>query len=52
MEFLDQMKRFNLGPAGEADCPVYDGMFDYFQVTIATSSPSPGALNPYACRHQ
>lgn len=32
MEFLDQMKRFNLGPAGEADCPVYDGMFDYFQV--------------------
>ena len=34
MEFLDQMKRFNLGPAGEADCPVYDGMFDYFQVSF------------------
>ena len=32
MEYLEQMKRFNLGPAGEADCPVYDGMFDYFQV--------------------
>ena len=32
MEYLEQMRRFNLGPAGEADCPVYDGMFDYFQV--------------------
>ena len=34
MEYLEQMKRFNLGPAGEADCPVYDGMFDYFQAWI------------------
>ena len=32
-EFMTQMRRFNLGPVGEADCPVFDGMFDYFQVT-------------------
>ena len=31
-EFMTQMRRFNLGPVGEADCPVFDGMFDYFQV--------------------
>ena len=31
-EFLAQMRRFNLGPVGEADCPVFDGMFDYFRV--------------------
>ena len=30
---MTQMRRFNLGPVGEADCPVFDGMFDYFQVT-------------------
>ena len=30
-EFVEQMRRFNLGQAGESDCPVYDGMFDYFQ---------------------
>lgn len=40
MGFLDQMKRFNLGPAGEADCPVYDGMFDYFQVVSAYEAHS------------
>ena len=27
-----QMRRFNLGPVGEADCPVFDGMFDYCAV--------------------
>ncbi len=31
-QFLAQMRRFNLGPVGEADCPVFDGMFDYFRV--------------------
>ena len=30
-EFMTQMRRFNLGPVGEADCPVFDGMFEYFQ---------------------
>ena len=37
-EFLEQMRRFNLGQAGEADCPVYDGMFDYFQVAFFLST--------------
>lgn len=31
-EYLLQMRRFNLGPVGEADCPVFDGMFDYCAV--------------------
>ncbi|KDD73808.1 histone deacetylase, partial [Helicosporidium sp. ATCC 50920] len=30
-DFMMQMRRFNLGPVGEADCPVFDGMFDYFR---------------------
>lgn len=30
-EFMMQMRRFNLGPVGEADCPVFDGMFDFFK---------------------
>ncbi len=37
-EFMTQMRRFNLGPVGEADCPVFDGMFDYFQVTCSCLS--------------
>jgi histone deacetylase 1/2 len=32
-EYLTHMRRFNLGPVGEADCPVFDGMFEYFQVS-------------------
>ena len=32
-EYMAQMRRFNLGPVGEADCPVFDGMFEYFQVS-------------------
>ena len=32
-EYLEQLRRFNMGPAGEADCPVFDGMFEYFQVS-------------------
>jgi len=31
-EYLTQMRRFNLGPAGEADCPVFDGLFEYCQI--------------------
>ncbi|CAL8465253.1 g4788 [Coccomyxa elongata] len=31
-EYILQMRRFNLGPVGEADCPVFDGMFDYCAV--------------------
>ena len=35
-EYLTHMRRFNLGPVGEADCPVFDGMFEYFQVGFAS----------------
>jgi len=31
-EYLTQLRRFNLGPAGEADCPVFDGIFEYCQI--------------------
>lgn len=29
---MAQMRRFNLGILGEADCPVFDGLFEYCQV--------------------
>lgn len=32
-----QMRRFNLGPVGEADCPVFDGMMEYFQASVHLS---------------
>ncbi|KAK9845660.1 hypothetical protein WJX84_005953 [Apatococcus fuscideae] len=28
-EYQRQMRLFNLGPVGEADCPVFDGLFEY-----------------------
>jgi hypothetical protein len=31
-EYKTQMDRFNLGLPGEADCPVFDGVFKYCQV--------------------
>ena len=31
-EFMLQMRRFNMGAVGEADCPVFDGLFDYCAV--------------------
>jgi len=31
-EFLMQMRRFNLGAVGEAECTVFDGMFEYFRI--------------------
>ena len=45
-EFLTQMRRFNLGSVGEADCPVFDGLFEYCSVSFfwrfleRASSPS------------
>lgn len=32
-----QMRRFNMGAVGEADCPVFDGLFDYCAVRTCTS---------------
>ena len=37
-EYLLQMRRFNLGPVGEADCPVFDNMFEYCAVRFPLSS--------------
>jgi histone deacetylase 1/2 len=31
-EYMQQLKRFNMGAPGESDCPVFDGMYDYFAV--------------------
>ncbi len=33
-EFMTQLKRFNMGLPGEADCPVFDGVFEYCQVSM------------------
>lgn len=37
-EYLAQMRRFNLGCLGEADCPVFDGLFEYCQVGIMVAA--------------
>jgi hypothetical protein len=29
---MQQLKRFNMGAPGESDCPVFDGMYEYFAV--------------------
>ena len=31
-----QMRRFNMGAVGEADCPVFDGLFEYCAVSSCT----------------
>ena len=33
------MRRFNLGVLGEADCPVFDGLFEYCQVGRVVAAP-------------
>jgi histone deacetylase 1/2 len=32
-EYMNQLKRFNMGSPGESDCPVFDGMYEYFAVS-------------------
>ena len=44
-EFLTQMRRFNLGPVGEADCPVFDGMFEYCALYSGGSVGGAALLN-------
>ena len=34
-EYMQQLKRFNMGAPGESDCPVFDGMYEYFAVSTA-----------------
>jgi hypothetical protein len=41
-EYKTQMDRFNLGLPGEADCPVFEGVFKYCQV---------GTRSLLACSH-
>lgn len=36
---MAQMRRFNLGILGEADCPVFDGLFEYCQVGGRVAAP-------------
>ena len=35
-EYMLQMRRFNMGAVGEADCPVFDGLFDYCAVRLTS----------------
>lgn len=44
-QHLAHMRRFNLGPVGEADCPVFDGMFDYFRVPSPLFNELYAAIN-------
>lgn len=46
-EFSMQMRRFNLGPVGEADCPVFDGMFEFFRTYVGGSVGGAGLLNDH-----
>jgi hypothetical protein len=39
-EYMAQMKRFNMGLPGEADCPVFDGVFEYCQVRCRRQLPA------------
>lgn len=36
-EYMTQLKRFNMGAPGESDCPVFDGMYEYFAVSVSSS---------------
>lgn len=44
-EYLAQMRRFNLGCLGEADCPVFDGLFEYCQIYTGGSVNSAALMN-------
>ncbi len=44
-EYMLQMRRFNLGAVGEADCPVFDGMFEYFQIYTGGSIGGASLIN-------
>ena len=53
-EFLAQMRRFNLGAVGEADCPVFDGLFEYSRVGAGavSGSAAQGCWQHCACLQQ
>jgi len=43
-EFMTQLRRFNMGLAGEADCPVFDGLYQYCQTYSGGSVDGAAAL--------
>jgi hypothetical protein len=47
-EYMTQLKRFNMGAPGESDCPVFDGMYEYFAVGATHTFAAFLALEP--CR--
>lgn len=47
-EYMTQLKRFNMGAPGESDCPVFDGMYEYFAVGATPTSAAPAVLDPLA----
>lgn len=44
---MTQLKRFNMGPQGESDCPVFDGMYEYFAVSCIFISNFASATRLY-----
>jgi len=44
-EYLTQLRRYNLGLPGEADCPVFDGMYEYCQTYCGGSVDAAALLN-------
>lgn len=57
-EHMNQLRRFNMGSAGEADCPVFDGLFEYCQVGMGgylhmvlchSMSFFAGCVSPHLC---
>lgn len=45
-EYMTQLKRFNMGAPGESDCPVFDGMYEYFAVGVTSTLAAFLALEP------
>lgn len=33
-ESLNQLRRFNMGQIGDVDCPVFEGVYEYCQVSL------------------
>ncbi|KAK9810961.1 hypothetical protein WJX73_001010 [Symbiochloris irregularis] len=44
-EYMLQMRRFNMGAVGEADCPVFDGLLDYCAMYSGASVGAANLLN-------
>lgn len=45
-EYMTQLKRFNMGAPGESDCPVFDGMYEYFAVSTEPQTTTDQCLAP------